>query len=91
MFVSDNLGRRTEDGHLQTIEDFEELNALQLQRYQGKVWATERFGTARLPEALKLDLQLWIEIRDHFEDKYSISLSELRQKVAIQLESEKNK
>jgi|SRR3989344_6054556 len=82
LILSDNLGRKVEDGTLIRFEQIGDLTDQQVKQYQGEVFPSERFGKQRLVQASTKELQILDEIKQMLQAQYSISIDEVREEVA---------
>ena len=82
LMLADNLGRRVEDGSLIRFEQISNLNDQQVKRYQGEVFASERFGKKGLVQFSKKELHLLDEIKKTLQAHYGISIDDVREEIA---------
>lgn len=82
LVLADNLGRKVEDGSLIKFDQLRDLNDEGIKRYQGEVFASERFGKGRLVQVSAKELQILGEVKQIFQTEYGISIEEVREEVA---------
>ena len=82
LLFADNMGRKTEDGNLIRFDQLGDLIEQQTRQYQGRVFASERFGIERQVATDKKIILIMNDIKQRLQDQYGIRIDEVREEVS---------